>query len=218
MMFVQGFSVYYVRELVEEHHHEIEEDPVAAFEEDGVCTTDFGLQFILVGVFTAVVWDDIIETIYMMAYVAKVPGIPYCVKVWLQLTIYIPKMLIVEALWFYGAGFLTLSKGMTEMILNAVALNFIITIDNYLYTGIVSKHMQNGMVHLNTRPLNYKIQTKAMHWITNSIHLLALPAIFFATLCATVNLPYSCPGTSGNLTAHWDSTGQSMIAIFGVNY
>eukprot|EP00729_Bicosta_minor_P014384 gene14384-12569_t len=57
-----------------------------------------------------------------MAYTAKVPGIPFSGKVWLQLTIYIPK-----------AGFLTLSKGMTEMILNCVALNFIITIDNYLY-------------------------------------------------------------------------------------
>ena len=183
MMLVQGAAVYYVRELVEEHHAEIAVDPIAALEDDGVCSAEFGLQFLLVVVFSTVVWDDIIETIYMMAYVAKVPGIPFAVKVWLQLTMYIPKMLIVEALWFYGAGFLTLSKGMTEMILNCVALNFIIAIDNYLYSGIVSKHMQNGMAYLNTKPLNYRIQTKAIHWITNSIHLFAIPLIFFVRSC-----------------------------------
>lgn len=74
------------------------------------------------------------------------------------------------------------------------------------------------MVALNSKPLNFKIKSPTIHWLTNSIHLFAVPIIFFASLCATVTLPYACPSTSGNLTTHWNGAGQAFVEIFGTNY
>lgn len=52
MMFVQAFSVFYVRELVETLHQNVKEDPVAAFEDEDVCSTQFGLYVTVPPVFS----------------------------------------------------------------------------------------------------------------------------------------------------------------------
>ena len=192
------------------------EDVENAYVEDEVCKSDFGLQIIMVGVFTTTVWVDMVETVYMMIYVARIPQIPFLVKALIQISIYIPKLLIVEFLWYYGCGFLTMSKGMSELILNAVGLNFINQIDNYVYTGMIPKHMQTGMEKLNKVPLVYKIRSPLLHWLTNAMHLLAIPLIIVGTFAAVLVLPFSCPVVGLELTKHWDAYGRFWLTTLNL--
>jgi hypothetical protein len=205
------------------------EDVEHAFYNDEICNADFGLQIIMVGVFTTTIWMDMVETVYMMVYVAKIPssqtqgqvgktttmpGMPFWVKALIQITVYVPKLLIAEFLWYYGCGFLTLSKGMSELILNAVGMNFINQIDNYVYTGMVPKHMQTGMEKLNKRPIIYKIRQPFLHWLTNAMHLIVIPIILVGTVSSVVVLPYACPTIHKNFSAHWEGFGRfAMIAL-----
>eukprot|EP00039_Didymoeca_costata_P005867 m.85372 g.85372 ORF g.85372 m.85372 type:complete len:109 (+) comp13006_c0_seq2:932-1258(+) len=96
-----------------------------------------------------------------------------------------------------GAGFLTLSNTKEDLLLNVLALSFVLHIDNTLYEACVSVSMQTGLHKLNQKPIPYKLGScSRMLW--NSIHFIFPVVVSAAAIMAVGYLPYSCDGAIGD--------------------
>lgn len=171
-MAAQGFAVIiYVRDIVEQA---MEADGGEGDDEGGAdssCPNSKLLRFIALLCFTSVIWSDVFESIKMWVYLWQIPagsvhtgldhyridegGNPIGFGrgegiLWWERWVYVfliilPKMALTCILWYYGCGFLAYSEDDTELLLNAVALIFVIEIDEYIYSGVVPDGMNSGL-------------------------------------------------------------------------
>jgi len=54
-------------------------------------------------------------------------------KMWITVTVFLPRLIIAVILWFVGARWLTATSGFENLVLNALALTFICELDELLY-------------------------------------------------------------------------------------
>eukprot|EP00494_Astrolonche_serrata_P031222 UN31491 len=120
--------------------------------------TDRTLKVLCLLIYTAVILGDVCETGWMMLYVFYTPhiekveclrygedslkiknGITRCNKFVSFVVVLIPKLLIGSVLLYYGGGYILGSKNNQLLLLNALAVAFIIELDGLMYTFSSSK-------------------------------------------------------------------------------
>jgi hypothetical protein len=206
LMFAQGFVVYYIHERVDRQRQALEADAgVAAALAAEVCRPELWQQWVLLAVFTVVLWAEIITTVHLMCYVGVVDEGPgFLAKSLLHLAVLIPKTLVAELLWYYGAGLITMAAGIEAMVVTTVVLTFVTQLDRYLYPGVVAVHMQHALRQLNRRPLRYRFSRHGCgHTLVQHSHAVVVPLLAVAAFAAAVLFPCSCPQLPANLTQHW---------------
>lgn len=60
-------------------------------------------------------------------------------KLWISLTVFIPKLIIAVVLWYIGAGWLTATAGIDNLVLNSLALTFICEVDELIFRTCISE-------------------------------------------------------------------------------
>lgn len=60
-------------------------------------------------------------------------------KVWTTLTVFLPKLCIAVILWYIGAGWLTATAGIDNLVLNSLALTFICEVDELIFRTCISE-------------------------------------------------------------------------------
>lgn len=60
-------------------------------------------------------------------------------KVWTTVTVFFPKLCIAIVLWYIGAGWLTVTVGIDNLVLNSLALTFICEVDELIFRTCVSE-------------------------------------------------------------------------------
>lgn len=63
----------------------------------------------------------------------------YALKIWTTVTVFLPKLVIAMVLWYIGAGWLTATEGIDNLVLNSLALTFICEVDELLFRACVSE-------------------------------------------------------------------------------
>jgi len=161
-MAAQAGTLYYVSEIVED---------------DGGVDCDaspYYLQLIALLLYSNLIWVDIFETIKLTSYLFWIPtvaswtdlnvfvadfkGTPVAFAAghgmtsWYRWTcivmIILPKLAMACGLWWIGASFLLASPTTTDLLLNMVALAFVLEIDDYLYNGMVPDFVKETAVEL----------------------------------------------------------------------
>ena len=134
-------------------------EQVAEARDDGNECGDsaYYLQVVALFAYTSLVYRDLLESGVIWSYLALMPRAKEFVEIttvmedahgnavrfkagegittlhywWAVCGVVLPKMAVAAALWWYGCGFLVLSGNTGELHLNAVALVFILDIDDY---------------------------------------------------------------------------------------
>lgn len=60
-------------------------------------------------------------------------------KVWLTIVVFLPKLVIAVLLWYIGAGWLTATAGIDNLVLNSLALTFICEVDELIFRTCTSE-------------------------------------------------------------------------------
>merc|ERR1712023_598377 len=60
-------------------------------------------------------------------------------KVWTTLIVFLPKLAIAVVLWYIGAGWLTATTGIDNLVLNSLALTFICEVDELIFRTCISE-------------------------------------------------------------------------------
>eukprot|EP00397_Hematodinium_sp_SG-2012_P046144 GEMP01052038.1.p1 GENE.GEMP01052038.1~~GEMP01052038.1.p1 ORF type:complete len:338 (+),score=49.12 GEMP01052038.1:114-1127(+) len=68
----------------------------------------------------------------------RLEGASMSVKWSIMLLIYLPKLIISFFLWYIGVLFLSTSEGFTDMVINAVALNMVLDLDELLHDALLT--------------------------------------------------------------------------------
>lgn len=157
---IQGFFLRYVYKIYVDNE-----------EEHGQCgtkLTDRNLRIFCILVFTGYCFSEIGETFNMFTFVRNFPtskgfeplrlkekknedgetetefhsGMTQCFKWYCYLTILIPKFGIAVALLTYGTGFVVTTVNDEDLILNAIALGFVLDIDDMAYNYFMTYQMR----------------------------------------------------------------------------
>merc|ERR1711982_324305 len=62
-----------------------------------------------------------------------------CLKAWVTVIVFLPKLGIAVLLWYIGAGWLTATAGIDNLVLNSLALTFICEVDELIYRTCTSE-------------------------------------------------------------------------------
>lgn len=156
----QLIVIYYVNEIVRD---QADEDMKVDCSQ-----TPYYLQLVAVGCLTTLTLKDLIESWTMAKYFLALPrsdtmvGIDFftvdsngkangfapgqgvtTVYAWLMIVLSIlPKVAVACGVWHTGSGFLLAAPSSEELLLNAVALVFVLDIDDYIYQGLVPHRMK----------------------------------------------------------------------------
>lgn len=157
---IQGFFLRFVYKIYVDNEEEL-----------GQCgsrMTDRNLRVFCTLVFTGYCFSEIGETFNMFTFVRNFPtsssfeglrlkekknedgesevtfhsGMTQCHKWYCYLTILIPKFGIAVALLTYGTGFVVTTVNNEDLILNAIALGFVLEIDDMAYNYFMTYQMQ----------------------------------------------------------------------------
>lgn len=60
-------------------------------------------------------------------------------KIWTTVTVFLPKLVIAIVLWYIGAGWLTATEGIDNLVLNSLALTFICEVDELMFRACISE-------------------------------------------------------------------------------
>jgi hypothetical protein len=60
-------------------------------------------------------------------------------KLWISSTVFMPKLCIAVVLWYIGAGWLTATAGIDNLVLNSLALTFICEVDELIFRTCISE-------------------------------------------------------------------------------
>jgi hypothetical protein len=161
---IQGVFLLYVYKIYEDAKQEPPEGV-------GICGgyehTDRDLRIFCILVYTAYCFSDVAETLKMACFVYNFPtskayeqlqfketidefgdtkieyasGMPIWYKAYCYINILLPKFAIAAALLTYGTGFVVTTDENENLILNALALGFVLDIDNMAYEFFMTFQM-----------------------------------------------------------------------------
>jgi hypothetical protein len=60
-------------------------------------------------------------------------------KLWITVVVFLPKLTIAVVLWYIGAGWLTATAGIDNLVLNSLALTFICEVDELIFRTCISE-------------------------------------------------------------------------------
>lgn len=164
---VQAAFIYYIRDVTET-------------EKDGDCLVEVHLVIASLIIFSAIIFGDLKETLGMFAYVLYFPttskhteltytirvddqgnkhtsiksGMLPWYKVYVTVTLLLPKLALAITLLMYGTKYICYSKTKEELILNTVAVTFILEIDEFLYRTTASGYQKERLQELPSLPSN----------------------------------------------------------------
>lgn len=144
----QFAAVYYVREINGDR------DTTTSCQ-----LTPHNLRLVVEFAFTILIWVEVRESIAMILYVISMPtartwspawykrnmatkeicrfskgaGMTLWYKWVIFVVVLLPKMALAGAIWYYGSVFLLSTASVEDLLLNAVALTFVLEIDDYIY-------------------------------------------------------------------------------------
>lgn len=139
-------------------------------------------------VFASFIWADILESFSFALYIWSFPyyphsllhflerpvlnttgkmatgytrasGMSHMFKCLVYIVVLSPKLTVALTLWYYGGGFLNLSENSTSLILNTVALLFILQVDDIIYQGAVSAHLRAKFESLPSKFYGAKLES-----------------------------------------------------------
>jgi len=131
---------------------------------DTACHENQALLFICFVLFTIGINKDVRETLYMLLWVKEFPtseeleeleyvekedgekelmsGMPTWYKVFVVIFVLIPKFMVAVLLWLVGGVYLARSDSSETLILNSVALYFIMEIDEMIWKNLIPTEHQ----------------------------------------------------------------------------
>jgi len=105
-------------------------------------------------------------------------SMPRLYKVWTTLIAAIPKFLIVLFLAYQGGVFIALCETVDDIVLNTLAVNFIVDIDEILYTSFTSSATQFALEHAEAVEIEMSNKQRFAQWFLNTF---VFPAVVFCS-------------------------------------
>eukprot|EP00930_Biecheleria_cincta_P105897 TRINITY_DN9898_c0_g1_i1.p1 TRINITY_DN9898_c0_g1~~TRINITY_DN9898_c0_g1_i1.p1 ORF type:complete len:830 (-),score=75.52 TRINITY_DN9898_c0_g1_i1:154-2598(-) len=129
------------------------------------------------------------EELLKIAVVARLTSMSRCRKICIHAFVLMPRLIIAIALGWVGAQFLAITADMTELILNAVALNFVLDIDEMLYDVFVPRRAHAMLANL--QPLHLP-PAMTERWTAAGVHFWFKAGMAFAVIAA-INISWLDP-------------------------
>lgn len=199
---IQGFFLRYVYKIYVDNKEEL-----------GVCggrETDQNLRVFCILIYTAYCFSDVAETLKMASFIWEFPrskkfeklllkssidedgekqlefssGMTYSYKLYCYLCILFPKFVIATCLLTYGTGFVVTTDVNENLILNALALGFVLDIDNMAYEYFMTFQMREVIGELPPVVMKDSKMLKINTHYGTYIKAIFLSGLTYATLNA----------------------------------
>ena len=91
-------------------------------------------------------------------------GMSLTYKIWVIAILGVPKIIVCGALWLYGASYVMLAASEEDAILNAVAVLFILSIDDLLFEAAVSGEVKKTVANMPKVPWHSAGEARALDY------------------------------------------------------
>lgn len=89
-------------------------------------------------------------------------------KIWSTLICALPKLMVAGLLAYEGGLFIALCHSVDDIVLNTLAVNFIVDIDEILYMSFTSKATQCALENAEAVGIEMTNKTRLAHWFCNT--------------------------------------------------